>query len=264
MREENCSVSCVSIEKLKPEEVRTYDFLIFGFPVYGYDMPDFVKSYARKIALPGSRGAIIYCTMGYNAGNALSRAADLFEKEGFIIVDSASFLMPGNDGLLISDRDSSPAEKALNTNFDNLTRINGPTEKLAKRAEEFIEKSNGKGDVRMPERKLIYIFLTPVMKLIFATFEKFFVKKFRADENCIQCGLCERICPSGNIALRDGKVSFGEDCYFCLRCINQCPAEAIQIGQFTEGKFRFEGPMGNYVPAPVEDAEKSEKKQEGI
>ena len=34
-------------------------------------------------------------------------------------------------------------------------------------------------------------------------------------------------CPTGNIRLTDTGISFGDQCMFCLGCINQCPTHAI-------------------------------------
>ncbi len=52
--------------------------------------------------------------------------------------------------------------------------------------------------------------------------------ELHANKNCIQCGLCERECPEGNIRLTEGgKVKFGFKCIMCIRCVNQCPTQAI-------------------------------------
>ena len=44
------------------------------------------------------------------------------------------------------------------------------------------------------------------------------------------------------------KIVFDDHCVMCLRCIHQCPAEAIQIGKMTLGKFRWHGPLGDFKP----------------
>ena len=48
-----------------------------------------------------------------------------------------------------------------------------------------------------------------------------------------------------------GKVEFSDKCYLCLRCVHQCPVEAIQIGKITREKFRYKGPEANYKPERV-------------
>ena len=68
------------------------------------------------------------------------------------------------------------------------------------------------------------------------------VKKFAANDSCIGCGTCVRICPRGNIRLIDKKPSFGTDCIGCLSCVQYCPAWAINIGKSTEKRERFPNP----------------------
>lgn len=252
LEEKGYQSDCASVELFRPGEVSSYDLLVFGFPVYGYDMPDFLKSYVKKTTLPSSNAAIIYYTAGYNGGNALRRAAEIFRRQGYLVAGSAQFSMPGNDGLLITNKDSKAARRALNTDYDNLEDLNNTVSGIADRIDHLSEGNITEQEVKLPPRKLTYILLTPVMKLAFKLFEKTLVDKFRADESCVNCGLCEEICPTKNIVTVDGELQFKDNCHLCLRCIHQCPAEAIQITSYTEGKFRYKGPMGKYIPALVQ------------
>lgn len=53
-------------------------------------------------------------------------------------------------------------------------------------------------------------------------------KNFSVTEDCIQCGKCVKVCPSGNISLKEGKIAFGESCVACLGCYHRCPKKAIR------------------------------------
>ena len=68
------------------------------------------------------------------------------------------------------------------------------------------------------------------------------IKKFAANDSCIGCGTCEKICPRNNIQLVDGKPSFGTNCIGCLSCVQFCPKQAINIGRITERRERFPNP----------------------
>ena len=69
-------------------------------------------------------------------------------------------------------------------------------------------------------------------------------KKFKVEENCVSCNLCEKICPVEAIKLVEGKpVWIKEDCVHCLGCINRCPVKAIQYGKSTKKRGRYVNPI---------------------
>ncbi len=49
--------------------------------------------------------------------------------------------------------------------------------------------------------------------------------KYQRTEDCTECGLCEKICPTQEAAA-DSKEG---ECYFCNRCIEICPNDAIKF-----------------------------------
>lgn len=67
-----------------------------------------------------------------------------------------------------------------------------------------------------------------------------FAKKFyTVESNCNQCGYCEKICPSDNIRIVDGKIEFGDQCIPCLACYHRCPKKAINVGAHTINRKRY-------------------------
>ena len=65
------------------------------------------------------------------------------------------------------------------------------------------------------------------------------VRYIRTDE-CTDCGLCERICPS-HAADRDDKKT---ECYYCNRCVEICPHNAIKYAN-PPSRFRKFNPKKN-------------------
>jgi polyferredoxin len=49
--------------------------------------------------------------------------------------------------------------------------------------------------------------------------------KLRRTEACTDCGLCEQICPTGEASESSSKA----ECYYCNRCIEICPEDAIEF-----------------------------------
>lgn len=50
---------------------------------------------------------------------------------------------------------------------------------------------------------------------------------YSVNENCVLCGKCVELCPSGNISVKDGKVEFSDECVACLGCYHRCSEKAI-------------------------------------
>lgn len=51
---------------------------------------------------------------------------------------------------------------------------------------------------------------------------------FIVNEKCTRCGVCSKVCPTGNISVTD-KVMFAEVCEVCLGCVHHCPQNAIHL-----------------------------------
>ena len=64
-------------------------------------------------------------------------------------------------------------------------------------------------------------------------------KKFYSTDQCISCGICEKVCPLDNIKMENGRPVWGKDCIHCSACINRCPKLAIEYGKKTQGKNRY-------------------------
>lgn len=50
-------------------------------------------------------------------------------------------------------------------------------------------------------------------------------------DKCTGCGICEEVCPMGNIVLREGKAVIGDNCSTCLACFHWCPNEAVWMSK---------------------------------
>ena len=66
---------------------------------------------------------------------------------------------------------------------------------------------------------------------------KFSVNKIFMSDNCVSCGMCENVCPSGCIN-KDEKVIDNETCVKCLKCLEVCPNNALKFG-VKPVKFNF-------------------------
>lgn len=52
----------------------------------------------------------------------------------------------------------------------------------------------------------------------------------RISDQCIGCGICQKVCPSASIFVKDGKaVHVAGNCQTCLACVHACPQKAIGL-----------------------------------
>ena len=54
------------------------------------------------------------------------------------------------------------------------------------------------------------------------------VNQLKVGKGCNGCGICQKVCPTQNITMTDGKAVHGKDCEFCLACANLCPQKAVR------------------------------------
>lgn len=64
-------------------------------------------------------------------------------------------------------------------------------------------------------------------------------EKYTVDSNCTGCEICTKVCPVGNIVMKDGKPVFGDSCNQCMACIQWCPAKAIDCEQKAKNRTRY-------------------------
>jgi ferredoxin len=67
-------------------------------------------------------------------------------------------------------------------------------------------------------------------------------KAFWLGGKCTSCGICEKVCPSWNITLQNGKPVWHGRCEQCLACLHWCPTAAIEHGNKTKGRARYRHP----------------------
>jgi formate hydrogenlyase subunit 6/NADH:ubiquinone oxidoreductase subunit I len=75
-------------------------------------------------------------------------------------------------------------------------------------------------------------------------------KDLWVNDECDNCGICERVCPVDNIELDNSKSpgpTWRHRCINCLACYHHCPQEAIQLGS--------EKPMKRYRHPDIDLAE---------
>ena len=202
----------------------------FVFPVYAWALPKIVYDFIEKIDLSNTKYIFAVATMG---GFSRQYVAPLLNK----------LLKPKNKEL-----DAAYNLRIFSNNIFGSKRINPiPSkekgEKRIKKAESKLEKiaeiirNNQKGKARKvsfyPMKGSYYSFMKEVNTMD---------EKYYSDEKCNGCGICQKICPVDNIKLVNEKPEWQHKCQMCLGCLHYCPEKAIQHGEYTLGRERYNHP----------------------
>ena len=202
----------------------------FIFPVYFYGVPNIVSDFINRLSINNSKKTYIYSiiTCGGSTEGANKMFGNLIKMKGLELKGNFSILMPDNY-ILLSEVPNEEKQKSI-----------------IKRADESIIKINNsiikeeKGETI--DKGVIPNLITTIAYPLYRKGRK--TKKFKVEEKCIGCSLCEKICPVGAIKLVEGKPMWiKEDCVHCLGCINRCPVKAIQYGRATKKRGRYVNPI---------------------
>lgn len=199
----------------------------FIFPLYYWGMPKIIEEFIQKIDL--SNAKYIFCIA--NSGGKSSpdcipdKLKNILKKKNKNLNAYFRIVMPSN---YIKEYDLDPVElyqKKIETSKSQIILIS----KLINSNKNKINKGS------IP-------FLAKIVNNIWQKHVLKSDKKFYADNNCISCGTCQKICPVNNIVLTNNKPVWNHNCQECMACIHFCPEKAIQFGEKTICRGRYHHP----------------------
>ncbi len=210
----------------EPEE---HEAIGFVYPVYAWAPPGMVLDFISRLSLKNAEGCYVYsvATCGDNTGNATKALGKALGARGIELQSGFSVVMP-NNYIIIGDVDShETAERKLNEAEERLRDISR------------IIGDQKRGIFQLRKGPVPWAFTG----LITPLFNKYALdaSRFYATDACTGCGLCEEVCPTGNIHVED-KPTWDSHCTQCLACIHRCPVRAIEYGKYTIKKGRYVNP----------------------
>jgi len=182
--------------------------------------------YLKSINFNGNNKVYFIFTSGGYCGSAKVQAKLFSLKKNLRFLGCSEFVMPRN--YVANNRYAMDDEEVI---YSKISKAN--------------KKINPVVEAIKNERKLksrhVWLFET----LIIAPFApiwtkyKLIAKDFYSTEECVGCGICEKVCPLNNIEVISKKPEWGESCTHCMACISKCPKKAIEYGNLTQGKMRY-------------------------
>ncbi len=206
-------------------ELTAEEMLGFVVPVYFMGIPIIVLDFLSKLKVSSTQDYYSYLVL--NCGGTTANAEGIFKR---------AYQMKAVFGVLSVDN-YVPIYK-----IGSEAAINECLDKTEKEVEDIVRhiKVRDVGSFNTHKKRLprLYSFIGC---RVFIKGRK--TDKFEVSENCINCGLCAKVCPRGIIKLENSKpVWTAPQCELCFGCLHRCPVAAINYGKKTAENGRYLNP----------------------
>ena len=218
------------------DKIKTHDYseiysdrpFVIVYPTYAWQMPRILRDFIQHTTFAGNKNVYFVATCGDSMGNMPKYLSELCVQKAFTYMGCAEVVMPENYIAMFNAPERAAAIEIIKNadivikNIVDVIRHNGT----------------------IPEKKAGFVARIS-SGMINAIFYPAFVsaKKFYATDACIGCGKCAKVCPLDNVSLKDRKPVWGSRCTHCMACICKCPEEAIEYGNKSKGKPRYQCPL---------------------
>ena len=181
-------------------------------PVYGHEVPPMVRDFMKKAAFHTDYFYMIL-TYGNRHGGAAELAKQLCAECG-MDAQYINILWMVDNWLPSFDMNE---QKAIDKKVD---------EQIAAIRADLSARKAMLAPVTDADRAAHQAYLSRIRRMPPDVFLHF----IKVGDNCIGCGICERVCPAGSIRVVGGQaVHTPGSCQTCLACVHACPQKAIGL-----------------------------------
>jgi len=208
-------VDCFSIEASHDIDLEKYDALGIAYPVHAFNAPEIVMKFVGQLPQSNGMDTFIVHTAGEDHVSNYASSDFLIKKlrkRGYKVFYNRLIEMPSN---FIVKYDAAKVSRMLARAKEDIPCI---AQEIAKLTPHCMEKS------RVAKTMAV---LGRAEWLGARIAGKFFYAK----RGCIHCKKCIDGCPNKNIIINRNSLHFKGRCGLCMRCVYQCPQNAIGIRQ---------------------------------
>jgi ferredoxin/flavodoxin len=199
------------------------------FPVHALTIPIVVKQFLKKLDTRSAEYIFAIATREGTVFKGFRAINGILKKQGKRL--NAQFLLTMYNNESRHENYSVPSKSDIrNIEINVLTKIDRIVNIIVNR-ETSLEKDTA-ATTQIEGPLPVKWFLEELVVILMWIAEKIGgVQYFYSDDTCNSCAVCEKICLSGKIIMRNEKPLWQKDvmCYMCFACLNLCPQEAVQI-----------------------------------
>lgn len=198
-------------------DLTPYHAVIFGCPIHAKRAPRIVREWLNTLDGQGKLCATFYTYGGFKTHPAHFSTREILENRGFDFVSSAEFLAKhtfniGGWSALENRPDESDFKVAREFARQTHKRFAGED---SGRPGEFDKTEFTPEQLDKGEKITLSHIITQLPT--------------RRGADCGLCMICEELCPTRAMKAEMGEVGEKEKCIACLRCIDNCPEDALSI-----------------------------------
>jgi ferredoxin len=204
----------LSIPQMIKENKHRFEDDVIGFvyPCHGWGVAKMVRDFIRSSTF---RAGYFFTIMTYgNTPNSGLKSMEQAAGEAGIHFDYVNEILMVDNYLPNFEMEEESRKEALKDMEKQLAVI---ISDIMSRRINRIEKGRESDEISMQGRKMADD-LGPV----------FAHRSFYTDNTCNSCKTCEKVCPAGNITVKE-KPEFADKCEMCFACIHLCPQKAIHL-----------------------------------
>jgi NAD-dependent dihydropyrimidine dehydrogenase PreA subunit len=196
-------------------------------PTYVSAPPVFFTEFIRRVEFTGNREVYYVSTSGGYSGISGVIVGRIIRRKGMAYRGWAEFKMPPN--YIANKPHRLPEPSVIRQLITKSAQQAGSVSEAIQEGRKLKSRH-----IWLLEYLVDYLLGPPLCRIGHR------VDGFVATDRCTSCGLCERKCPMNIIGLHEGRpVWSGKTCAHCMACIQNCPVEAIEFGNVTQGRKRY-------------------------
>jgi ferredoxin len=223
-------VDLIAVPKVIAEEQYNYEeYVSVGVvvPLYFMGMPKLVYEFLYKLNIPDALYIFCIVTRAYTKGMVFSELDKILISKGKGLDYGRYISLPDSYIRWAGARDKEVQKKLLEESDKQI---------------EIIKKDIFDNKKHIDKEGILLKTSSYTVNRIWKSTLKTKNKTFKISDDCIQCGICVKVCPSQNVELDGELIKWGEKCQDCMACVQNCPKKAIYFSRKTKNRRRYRNP----------------------